>query len=83
MDYTFILGKPVLPVRPAATDRRKVFLIGAYPSALHVRKTHRELSSPVAAIAVDNEPEPFWTGIDEAEKSDAWRESIGLFPVMA
>ena len=76
MSFNFIFGKPVLPARHSATSKRRVFLIGAYPSALHVRWFHPELHREVTAIAVDNEPEPFWTGIDEKKRIDAWEESV-------
>jgi uracil-DNA glycosylase len=32
----------------------------------------------IRAVAVDNEPEPFWNGTDEAERITAWRDSVGF-----
>lgn len=76
MPYNFLFGKSVLPVAPSATGRRRGFLLGAYPSALHVRWTHPELERAIVAIAVDNEPMPFWTGTDEEDRIAIWKESI-------
>lgn len=50
-------------------------MLGVYPSALHVR-----WSGPgqrVAALAVAEEPWPFWTGDDEVERVVEWRRSVG------
>ncbi len=33
----FPFGRPVLPCKPSANGPRKVFILGAYPSALHIR----------------------------------------------
>ncbi len=54
-------------------------VIGAYPSAVHVRwrPPDRHELRPVAALPVDNEPEPFWDGVDAAERVASWTESLG------
>jgi hypothetical protein len=58
----FPFGAPVLPCDAEDPDRRyPVFLLGAHPSALHVRRTPPQGFGPmVAALPVDNEPTPFW-----------------------
>lgn len=58
----FFFGQPVLPRRAVADGQRDVFVLGAYPSALHVEWTPPSPHRPVRALAVDNEPEPFWNG---------------------
>src|SRR5207244_2622962 len=40
---------------------RKVFVLGVYPSAVHAR-WHDPDGNMWPALAIDNEPEPFWTG---------------------
>jgi hypothetical protein len=32
---------------------------------------------PISAIAVENEPTPFWTGEDEVERIEAWKAAVG------
>jgi uracil-DNA glycosylase len=74
----FPFGRPVTACQPVATGERRVLVLGAYPSALHVRwRPAAESGRLVRALAVDNEPEPFWNGDDEAERVDAWREAVG------
>ncbi|WP_156036302.1 hypothetical protein [Blastococcus sp. URHD0036] len=46
-----------------------------YPSALHIRWGHPEAS--IAALAVSEEPWPFWAGEDEAKLVEAWRQAVG------
>ncbi len=36
------------------------------------------LKQPIQAVAVDNEPEPFWTGRDEVERIQRWREVVSF-----
>ena len=31
----------------------------------------------VEALAVDNEPEPFWTGADEVHRVEQWMSQVG------
>lgn len=57
-----------------------MFVLGAYPSALHVRWTPPTPWRSIAAIAVDNEPTPFWTGEDQIERVDRWRAAVGWDP---
>jgi len=71
----FPFGVPVLPCPPTVTGHRDLFVLGAYPSALHVRWRPPPESGlrQLQALAVDNEPEPFWTGADEIARVDAWK----------
>jgi len=58
MPGQFPFGAPVLARAPSADTARPLFVLGAYPSALHVRWTAPDGAS-IAAMPVDNEPEPF------------------------
>ncbi len=71
----FLFGQPVLPAKPTADSARRLFVLGAYPSALHVRWSYngKEL---IKAVAIDNEPEPFWTGKDQEDRIKAWKERM-------
>jgi hypothetical protein len=75
MGEQFPFGAPVRSVARQPAGRRRVFVLGAYPSALHVRWTPPARSGlgPVRALAVDNEPEPFWDGADDADRVGAWQ----------
>lgn len=74
---TFPFGRPLLPRVPSDGPKR-CFLLGAYPSALHIRWTPPLGGGRrVQALAVDNEPEPFWNGSNESERVDAWRKGVG------
>lgn len=74
----FPFGAPVLPRGTEVPDRAySVLVLGAYPSALHVRWTPPGgYGRPVTALPVDNEPTPFWDG-DSAETQaefEQWRQ---------
>lgn len=60
----FPFGQPVLPRQPSTEEPREVYLLGAYPSGLHVRWTPPAISGqdfrPIRALIADNEPVPFW-----------------------
>lgn len=58
-DKRFPFGRPLLPVRGNYSGTRRVFVIGVYPSALHARWIDENGKQLCAALAVDNEPEPF------------------------
>ena len=51
-------------------------LLGAYPSALHVRWTPPKPFRPVQALAVGDEPTPFWEGEGEDEQIEVWLGSV-------
>lgn len=73
-------GAPLTPRPPSATTARSIFLLGAYPSALHVEWTPPEPWKPVRALPVDDEPTPFWDGTDEADRVRSWATRIGFAP---
>lgn len=70
---TFPFGAPVqrLAVDPP-TRQVDAFVIGAYPSALHVSWKTPD-GRRVAALPVDNEPVPFWDGSGADELFERWR----------
>ncbi len=77
----FPFGQPVLSCAPKVTEARPWFVLGAYPSALHVRWQTPERFEPaarIAAIPVDNEPEPFWDGADEEARIEQWRTDVAF-----
>lgn len=81
MERRFLFGQPVLSTKPSADGRRSVFVLGAYPSALHVRWFGPD-GNPciplIKAVAVDNEPEPFWDGNDERERVERWAAIVSF-----
>lgn len=78
MEWNYLFGRPVQPTRPRADGPRELFILGAYPSALHVRWESDALPRPILAVAVDNEPEPFWTGEDEQKRIAQWRDAVSF-----
>jgi len=78
---TFPFGQPLRASVPSAHDPRPCFLLGAYPSAFHIQWVPPEGGGrAVRALAVDNEPEPFWTGRDEQERLGVWLTQVGWGP---
>lgn len=59
---------------PSADGPRPVFVIGAYPSALHARWIPPEGSTlrQVKALPVADEPSPFWNGTDASDLVREW-----------
>jgi hypothetical protein len=78
--YTFPFGRPVRPCKPSASDPRPVFILGAYPSALHVEWKPPKGYSRIRAVAVDNEPEPFWKGDDQDDRIAKWKRAVKFDP---
>lgn len=74
-EYAYIFGAPALPRPPSAVYPCETLILGAYPSALHVRWMSIDLAS-VAAVAVADEPEPFWDGRDESAQFLRWLKTI-------
>ena len=74
-DAVFPFGAPVERRAPSREQPAELFVLGAYPSALHVQWTPPVGSGlkPVRALAVDNEPSPFWMGENEAELVEKWK----------
>lgn len=77
-DAVFPFGQPVLPRQAARGTEPTVFVLGAYPSALHVRWSAPGGTPTIGAIPIDNEPEPFWDGADAAGRVDAWRNAVAF-----
>lgn len=73
----FPFGRPLEARKPSSSAPCRLFLLGAYPSALHVEWTPPAPFQRVAALAVDNEPQPFWTGKDEEAQIEAWKQKVG------
>jgi hypothetical protein len=71
----FPFGASVLRRPPSASTKTRVFVLGAYPSALHVGWRPPE-GKPIRAMAVDNEPEPFWNGEDENKYIERWKKAV-------
>lgn len=78
--FQFPFGRPVNPCAPSGDGARKVFILGAYPSALHVRWTPPSGFQPIAAVAVDNEPMPFWDGADQEALIESWKQRVEWQP---
>jgi hypothetical protein len=57
----FPFGQPVTWQHPGA---KPVLIIGVYPSTVHARWVDANGRTQIRAVAVANEPEPFWTGQD-------------------
>jgi hypothetical protein len=74
---TFPFGQPLVSSVPQAGEPRKCLLLGAYPSALHIGWSPPQGEGrSIKALAVDNEPEPFWNGSDESMRIQTWREAV-------
>ena len=76
--WQFLFGQPVLPAKPIADGPRPLFVLGAYPSALHVRWYGSGGNCLINAVGVDNEPEPFWPGLDELQRIRRWRDAVAF-----
>ncbi|WP_285502303.1 hypothetical protein [Actinokineospora sp. NBRC 105648] len=74
--YPFGLLAARRPPRLPVADRADVFVLGMYPSALHVR-WHRPGARPIAALAVDDEPGRSLSGQHRADRVALWRERVG------
>ncbi|WP_183098721.1 uracil-DNA glycosylase family protein [Nocardioides pelophilus] len=73
---TFPFGAPVQHCGDRQPDPCDAFVLGAYPSAIHVRWVPPRSSGlgPVSALAVDNEPAVFWDGSDADERVKTWED---------
>lgn len=70
---TFPFGAPVNSLATGLPAREvSAFVLGAYPSALHVGWRAPD-GRRVAALPVDNEPYPFWDGSGMDDLFDRWR----------
>jgi len=79
-EYRFPFGQPVLARRLLITESRPYFVLGAYPSALHIHWCPPYPYKPVKAIAVDNEPEIFWDGRNEQVIFNMWKKTMKFDP---
>jgi len=77
--YNYLFGAPATPRKPAATGQTEWFILGAYPSAIHV-KWSPPRGRGLAAVAVADEPEPFWEGDDQATRIDLWTDALPWNP---
>lgn len=75
--WIFPFGRPVLPRPPSARGRRRSFVLGAYPSALHVEWTSPE-GIRIQALPIDNEPTPFWDGDGKGLLFQDWFETVNF-----
>jgi uracil-DNA glycosylase len=82
---TFPFGRPSTerpPRRP--TEPCSAFVLGVYPSALHVRwrlpAWYANDGEAVAAMAVDVEPSVFWDGCspDPGGLIETWKQTVGF-----
>lgn len=75
-------GQPVLPRPSSANEAKRVFVLGAYPSGLHVAwwiPGHEQRTVPDAkALIVDNEPEVFWDGAAADAHFTSWKNAVGF-----
>jgi hypothetical protein len=86
-DPRFPFGAPSTPQDPRrATQPTGLFVLGVYPSALHVHWTPPAWASvlpgvkPIGALAISDEPTVFWDGIapDPDDLVDAWKQQVGF-----
>jgi len=77
----FPFGRPVTrrPPRVPTSGPAALFVLGVYPSALHVR-WRRPDGVTIAALAVDDEPVVFWDGADAAQRVRLWQDAVGWPP---
>lgn len=72
----FPFGLPAGRCEPRPATPAAAFVLGVYPSALHVRWTAPPGYTGVRALAVAPEPWPFWDGTDEASRVAQWRADV-------
>ena len=81
----FPFGSPSTPRPPRRpTKPTELFVLGVYPSALHVRWTPPAWADelpgvePIGALAIGDEPTVFWDGItpDPDDLVAAWRQQV-------
>ncbi len=75
LEGVFPFGAASGRCEPRRVSDASAFVLGVYPSALHVQWTHPE--ARVAALAVAPEPWPFWPGDDQDDRVQAWRAEVG------
>ena len=65
--YHFPFGQELKKVSQIDRRPKKAFVLGVYASAVHARWIDNNGSQKVAALAVESEPEIFWTGENAEE----------------
>ena len=66
MTLTFPFGQPIVPVKQVDDGLpKKLFILGVYASAVHVKWYGPDGKLYIRAMAVASEPEIFWRGDDE------------------
>jgi hypothetical protein len=77
----FPFGRPATrrPPRVPTSGSAALFVLGVYPSALHIR-WRRPDGAVVGALAVDDEPTVFWDGADAAQRIEQWQQTVGWAP---
>ena len=78
--FRYPFGRPVTRRPPSAHEQRALFVLGAYPSALHVEWRPPAGGKLGRALPIDDEPEPFWNGEDASDRLAAWISSTRLDP---
>lgn len=78
--YVFPFGGSLGDVSRVPDGPASTFVLGAYPSALHAhwRPPSRSKARGIAALAVADEPEPFWDGVDAAARLEEWKTAVGF-----
>lgn len=74
MGGRFPFGRPSGRCKPRRATKAKAFVLGVYPSALHVRWSGPGVR--ISYLAIDQEPWPFWDGHDEAQRIAKWRRDV-------
>lgn len=72
----FPFGAPVMERAPQIFETRYAYVLGAYPSALHVLWQPLGAWRSIQALAVDNEPDFFWNGKDEEQQIRLWKGKV-------
>ena len=63
LNYTFPFGQPITPVKQVDDGHtKKLFILGVYASAVHVKWYGPDGKLRIRAMAVASEPEIFWRG---------------------
>jgi uracil-DNA glycosylase len=76
--WRFPFGRLVSARPPSADSVKPFFVLGAYPSALHVEWQPPQPFKRVQALAVDDEPTPFWDGSGHEAALARWKHCVGF-----
>ena len=63
----FPFGQPLKKVEQKDKTPKQAFVLGVYASAVHARWIDKNGKQKVSALAVANEPEIFWQGLNAEE----------------